>query len=164
MREFSLNTVGLVLAYALGFLDCDNISARCMLSIFLFFATKTDASVLRLLNGSPDERLLKPIANYITSKGGKIHTRNGCRSSHSLFLVHKVLNTDCRKILYDYQKSGYPIVTGLKMADGSTVTADAYVAALDVPGAKKLIPQPWRSIPMVFSNSSLTSLTPDCLV
>lgn len=24
------------------------------------------------------------------------------------------------------------------------VTADAYVAALDVPGAKKLIPQPWR--------------------
>eukprot|EP00210_Caulerpa_lentillifera_P001306 g1257.t1 len=122
------------IAYALGFLDCDNISARCMLSIFLFFATKTDASVLRLLNGSPDERLLKPIANYILSKGGKIHTRSGCR-----------------KILYDYQKNGYPIVTGLKMADGTTVTADAYVAALDVPGAKKLIPQPWRSIPM-FNN------------
>jgi zeta-carotene desaturase len=40
-------------AYALGFLDCNDISARCMLTIFQFFATKTDASVLRMLNGSP---------------------------------------------------------------------------------------------------------------
>lgn len=38
-------------AYALGFLNCDDISARCMLSIFQFFATKTDASALRMLNG-----------------------------------------------------------------------------------------------------------------
>ena len=30
-----------------------------------FFATKTDASALRMLNGSPAERLLKPIADYI---------------------------------------------------------------------------------------------------
>lgn len=30
-------------AYALGFLDCKDISARCMLSIFQFFATKTGA-------------------------------------------------------------------------------------------------------------------------
>jgi zeta-carotene desaturase len=55
-------------AYALGFLSCDDISARCMLSIFQFFATKTDASVLRMLNGSPAERLLAPIADYIASK------------------------------------------------------------------------------------------------
>lgn len=38
-------------AYALGFLNCNDISARCMLSIFQFFATKTDASALRMLNG-----------------------------------------------------------------------------------------------------------------
>ena len=55
-------------AYALGFLSCDDISARCMLSIFQFFATKTDASALRMLNGSPAERLLKPITDYIESK------------------------------------------------------------------------------------------------
>uniref|UniRef100_A0A6N2LS15 Amine oxidase domain-containing protein n=1 Tax=Salix viminalis TaxID=40686 RepID=A0A6N2LS15_SALVM len=30
-------------AYALGFIDCDNISARCMLTIFSLFATKTEA-------------------------------------------------------------------------------------------------------------------------
>lgn len=53
------------IAYALGFLNCDDISARCMLTIFQFFATKTDASVLRMLNGSPADRLLKPITDYI---------------------------------------------------------------------------------------------------
>lgn len=46
-------------AYALGFLDCNDISARCMLSIFQFFATKTDASALRMLNGAlPPQRHL----------------------------------------------------------------------------------------------------------
>jgi hypothetical protein len=50
------------IAYALGFMDCDNTSARCMLTIFQFFATKTDASVLRMLNGSPAERLLAAAA------------------------------------------------------------------------------------------------------
>ena len=62
------------MAYALGFLSCDDISARCMLSIFQFFATKTDASALRMLNGSPAERLLKPITDYIESKYGILHT------------------------------------------------------------------------------------------
>ena len=62
------------MAYALGFLSCDDISARCMLSIFQFFATKTDASALRMLNGSPAERLLKPITDYIESKYGTLHT------------------------------------------------------------------------------------------
>ena len=50
-----------------------------MLSIFQFFATKTDASVLRMLSGSPAVRLLQPIADYITERGGRIHTRTGCR-------------------------------------------------------------------------------------
>ena len=44
-----------------------------------FFATKTDASALRMLAGSPAERLLKPIADYIEARGGRIHTRWGCR-------------------------------------------------------------------------------------
>ena len=56
------------MAYALGFLSCDDISARCMLSIFQFFATQTDASARRMLNGSPAERRLKPITDYIESK------------------------------------------------------------------------------------------------
>ena len=102
------------------------ISARCMLSIFQFFATKTDASVLRMLNGSPDERLLKPIAEYITSKGGRIHTRLGCK-----------------EVLYEDDAEGNTKVTGLRLARAGKeqiAKADAYIAALDVPG-KQNVPQ-----------------------
>ncbi len=120
------------IAYALGFLDCKDISARCMLSIFQFFATKTDASALRMLNGSPADRLLAPIADYIKARGGKIHTRWGCR-----------------EVMYETGPDGKPsTVTGLRLTkagEEQIVTADAYVAALDVPGAKRLIPEAWRS-------------------
>lgn len=58
-------------AYALGFIDCDNISARCMLTIFALFATKTEASLLRMLKGSPDVYLSGPIRKYIMDKGGR---------------------------------------------------------------------------------------------
>ena len=76
-QTLTLNSVGA--AYALGFLDCKDISARCMLTIFQFFATKTDASKLRMLSGSPKERLLQPIMDYIEARGGRFHIRWGCR-------------------------------------------------------------------------------------
>lgn len=120
------------IAYALGFLDCNDISARCMLTIFQFFATKTDASKLRMLSGSPKERLLQPIIDYIEARGGRFHIRWGCR-----------------EVMYEEGPDGLPVVTGLRMTKAGKeelVTADAYVAALDVPGAKKLIPQAWRSM------------------
>eukprot|EP00882_Tetradesmus_deserticola_P004495 GHRQ01004741.1.p1 GENE.GHRQ01004741.1~~GHRQ01004741.1.p1 ORF type:complete len:590 (+),score=291.33 GHRQ01004741.1:167-1936(+) len=120
------------IAYALGFLDCKDISARCMLTIFQFFATKTDASVLRMLNGSPAERLLKPITDYIEAKGGRIHLRYGCK-----------------EVQYEQGADGKPRVTGLLLAKSNEqrlVTADAYVAALDVPGVQRLLPQQWRSM------------------
>lgn len=119
------------IAYALGFLNCEDISARCMLSIFQFFATKTDASALRMLNGSPADRLIGPITRYIESKGGRIHTRWGCR-----------------ELMFESDANGNPShLTGVRLGrsnEEKIVTADAYVAALDVPGAKKLIPQSWR--------------------
>lgn len=118
------------IAYALGFLDCDHISARCMLTIFQFFATKTDASVLRMLSGSPAERLLAPIINYVEQKGGRVHLRTGCRD-----------------VMFEEGPDGRPVVTGLRVGPTGrdrVVTADAYVAALDVPGAKRLLPPAWR--------------------
>ncbi|CAI5967535.1 unnamed protein product [Closterium sp. NIES-64] len=118
-------------AYALGFIDCDNISARCMLTIFAFFATKTEASVLRMLCGSPDRFLAGPIAKYITDRGGRFHVRQ-----------------PCQEVLYSTAADGSTVVTGLRMKQAGgkdqIVTADAYVAALDVPGAKRLVPGEWR--------------------
>ncbi|MCO5568328.1 hypothetical protein L7F22_022027 [Adiantum nelumboides] len=117
-------------AYALGFIDCDNISARCMLTIFALFAIKTDASLLRMLNGSPDLRLNGPISKYITDRGGRFH-----------------LKTGCREILFKYTSDGEPYVSGLVMSKASerqVVKADVYVAACDVPGIKRLLPEQWR--------------------
>ncbi|XP_010934924.1 zeta-carotene desaturase, chloroplastic/chromoplastic isoform X2 [Elaeis guineensis] len=117
-------------AYALGFIDCDNISARCMLTIFSLFATKTEASLLRMLKGSPDVYLSGPIRKYIEDKGGRFHLRWGCR-----------------EILYEKSQDGGTYVTGIavsKSTNKKIVKADAYVAACDVPGIKRLIPSLWR--------------------
>jgi len=113
------------IAYALGFIDTENISARCMLTIFNFFATKTEASVLRMLEGSPHEYLHKPIVKYIEDRGGKIHTRRRVK-----------------EVLFEGNK-----VTGLVIPNGEsqeTIVADAYLAACDIPGIQRLLPQEWR--------------------
>ena len=116
------------IAYALGFINTEDISARCMLTIFQLFAAKTEASVLRMLEGAPQDYLHTPIVNYLEERGTKIHTRRRVR-----------------EILFD--SADETKVTGLVVADGeteSTITADAYVCACDVPGIKKIIPEQWR--------------------
>lgn len=128
-NDGSLKRMWNPIAYALGFIDTEHISARCMLTIFQFFAAKTEASVLRMLEGSPYEYLHKPIIDYLENKGTKIHTR------------HRV-----REILFTEQE-GETRVTGLVVAKGETeetIAADAYVFACDVPGIQKVLPQQWR--------------------
>ena len=117
------------IAYALGFIDCENISARCMLTIFQMFAARTEASKLRMLEGSPYEYLHKPIVDYIEARGAKIYTRRRGR-----------------EIQYA-EAGGETRVTGIVVAAGETeetITADAYVCASDVPGIQRLLPQEWR--------------------
>lgn len=125
----SINRMWNPIAYALGFIDCENISARCMLTIFQLFAARTEASVLRMLEGSPYEYLLKPILDYLEARGTKVYTRRRVRS-------------------VQFSSSGEETrVTGIVVANGDTeeiITADAYVAACDVPGIQRLIPQEWR--------------------
>ncbi|MCT7992646.1 9,9'-di-cis-zeta-carotene desaturase [Laspinema olomoucense] len=120
------------IAYALGFIDTENISARCMLTIFQFFAAKTEASVLRMLEGSPDTYLHQPIIKYLEARGAKIHTRRRVR-----------------EILFS-EETGETEVTGLIVAQGETeetITADAYVFACDIPGIQKVLPPAWRKWP-----------------
>ncbi|WP_373535059.1 9,9'-di-cis-zeta-carotene desaturase [Microcoleus sp.] len=127
-NQNSLKRMWNPIAYALGFIDTENISARCMLTIFQFFATKTEASMMRMLAGSPSEYLHKPIVEYLESKGTKIHTRRRVRE-------------------IQFQEAAEMRVTGLVVANGETeenITADAYVFALDVPGIQKILPPAWR--------------------
>ncbi len=127
--EGSLKRMWNPIAYALGFIDTENISARCMLTIFQFFAAKTEASVLRMLEGSPHEYLHKPIINYLEERGAKIYTRR------------RFKEIQYREI------DGKTYVTGVVVASGDTeetITADAYVCACDVPGIQKILPSDWR--------------------
>jgi zeta-carotene desaturase len=117
------------IAYALGFINCDNISARCMLTIFQLFAVRTEASVLRMLEGSPYEYLHKPILEYLEARGTKVYTRRRVRE------------------IQFTEESEQARVTQIVVANGDTeeyITADAYVAACDLPGIQRLLPQPWR--------------------
>ena len=117
------------IAYALGFIDCENMSARCMLTIFQLFAVRTEASVLRMLEGSPSEYLHKPILEYLEVRGTKVYTRRQ---------VREIQFTES-----DEQTR----VTGMVVAQGDsveTITADAYVFACDVPGIQRILPHEWR--------------------
>ncbi|KAI4312604.1 hypothetical protein MLD38_037408 [Melastoma candidum] len=96
-------------AYALGFIDCDNISARCMLTIFALFATKTETSLLRMLKGSPDVYLSGPIRKYIMDKGGRLHLRRGCR-----------------EILFDKSTIGETFIRGLAMSKATPAAASSF--------------------------------------
>lgn len=120
------------IALALGFIDTEQISARCMLTIFMMFAAKTEASRLNMLAGSPDEFLHQPILRYIQARGAKVQTRRSIR-----------------RILFEEQNEQTQ-VTGLVVANGEaeeTITADAYLAACDIPGIHRLLPAEWRKWP-----------------
>ncbi len=131
------------IAYALGFIDCASISARCMLTIFLMFATRTEASKLNLLKGSPHRWLHQPILDYITARGARLHLRHR---------VLELCTSDAASAAASAEAPSSPAapapqVTGLRLGtpDGEIhVEADAYLAACDVPGIQKLLPSAWR--------------------
>jgi len=126
----SLDRMWDAIAYALGFLDSDSISARCMLTIFMLFAIRTEASVLRMLDGSPQTGLHDPIIKYLGDRNVKIN-----------------LSTPCRDIITDVDpETGLPTrVRGIKVGAREEYREfDAVIAATDVPGIKKLLPDNFR--------------------
>ena len=129
--EQSLGRMWDPIAYALGFINCNDISARCMLTIFMMFASKTEASKLNLLKGSPHKWLTQPIVDYLIKKGVKIH------------LNHKV-----KEIIYEKYETSFTVKElKLDAPDGiKTINADKYLAACDVPGIKKIIPKDWYKL------------------
>jgi len=129
-KRGSLDRMWDAIAYALGFLDCDSISARCMLTIFMLFAIRTEASVLRMLDGSPQTGLHDPIIKYLEDRNVKIN-----------------LSTPIRDIVHDLDpETGLPSrVRGLSVGPREEFREfDTVIAATDVPGIKKLLPETFR--------------------
>ena len=105
-----------------------------MLTIFQLFAVRSEASVLRMLEGSPNEFLHKPIVKYLEDRGVKIH-----------------LNRRVQELHYTTEATtGKPnAVQGFTTSAGRGGTSethafDAVVAATDVPGIQKLLPPSFR--------------------
>jgi 9,9'-di-cis-zeta-carotene desaturase len=109
---------------SLGFIGAEEMSARSMATIFHYFATVADASQFGALDGSPNERIFKPIARWIAARGGCI--RAGARASELLL-----------------EKGG---VAGVRLADGVVVRGDAYVLAAPVHSTRRLLPESLRSV------------------
>merc|ERR1712071_198717 len=74
-----------------------------------------------------------PIIKYLEDRDVKIHT-----------------SAPCRGILYEEDENGMPIrATGIKIGSKEEVKEyDVVVAALDVPGIKKVLPKAFRKYPM----------------
>ena len=131
--EQSIKRMWNPIAYALGFIDCEAISARCMLTIFMMFAAKTEASKLNLLKGSPHRWLTGPILEYIQQRGARLHLR------------HRVTEVHFEEVAGETHVSGLTLGT----PDGDLqVQADTYLAACDVPGIQRMIPEAWRRWPL----------------
>jgi len=148
-NDGSLKKMWNPIAYALGFIDTENISARCMLTIFQFFAVRSEASVLRMLAGSPAEYLHKPIVDYLTARGVKIHLRRQVREIFYTDLPEPDSLTNLESIPKTTRVTGLAIASALRsnIAEGEnveTITADVYVCAADVPGTQRLLPPAWR--------------------
>jgi len=110
-----------------------------MLTIFLMFAAKTEASKLNLLKGSPHRWLTGPILDYIQERGGRLHLR------------HRVTAVQFEEGAAGADGQPSTTVSGLTLGtpDGEiTVQADAYLAACDVPGIQRMIPEAWRRWPL----------------
>jgi zeta-carotene desaturase len=143
------------IAYALGFIDCDHISARCMLTIFQLFAVRTEASQLRLLIGAPAEYMLKPMVDYIEARGGRLHLRRGvrglaCRTDETTG-EERVVGVDVR------QSASAP--TG-EDSNATFVPADIVVAAVDVPGIQRMIHPSWCERHPYFAKIMLLETVP----
>jgi 9,9'-di-cis-zeta-carotene desaturase len=103
---------------SLGFIGAAEMSARPMATIFHYFATAADASRFGTLDGSPNERVFKPIAEWISARGGCL--RSGIKATG-----------------IEIERGG---VAGVRLADGGLATGDAYVLAAPVHSTRRLLP------------------------
>lgn len=126
-----LSKMFLPMTLALKFLAPHEIAGRIVLDVAGLFLRQDSASKMGFLRGSPMDYLVGPLAEYIQSKGGHIHTSQGVKSV--------LLEDD-------------DTIAGLEMQDGSIVRANAYVFALPIHKLNALVPDRWRAKYPVFAN------------
>jgi 15-cis-phytoene desaturase len=132
MTEYSMprrinDEIFIAMGKALDFIDPDKLSMTVVLTAMNRFINEADGSQTAFLDGNPPERVCQPIKEFIESNGGKVV----CTSP-----VLEILLND-----------GDSKVKGLRLANGTTITADYYVSAVPVDVFKRLIPARWSTDP-----------------
>ncbi|KAL4584516.1 hypothetical protein LXL04_009119 [Taraxacum kok-saghyz] len=118
--------VFIAMSKALNFINPDELSMQCILIALNRFLQEKHGSKMAFLDGSPPERLCKPIVDHIESLGGQVR-----------------LNSRIQKI--ELNNDG--TVRNFLLSDGNALEADAYVFATPVDILKLLLPEEWRPIP-----------------
>jgi 15-cis-phytoene desaturase len=124
---------------SLKFIDPDVISATIPLRALNKFLQQKDGSCIAYLDGAPPERLCQPIVDYVTARGGEVHTSSPLKKI--------VLRSD-----HTVDKL---IVRGIDGAADSSacakgdreIQADIFVSAMSVDALKAFLPEPWQAIP-----------------
>jgi 15-cis-phytoene desaturase len=132
MTEYSMprrinDEIFIAMGKALDFIDPDKLSMTVVLTAMNRFINEADGSQTAFLDGNPPERVCQPIKEFVESNGGKVI----CSSP-----VLEILLND-----------GDSTVKGLRLANGTTITADCYVSAVPVDVFKRLIPALWSTDP-----------------
>ncbi|KAF5767032.1 putative flavin amine oxidase, phytoene desaturase, FAD/NAD(P)-binding domain superfamily [Helianthus annuus] len=118
--------VFIAMSKALNFINPDELSMQCILIALNRFLQEKHGSKMAFLDGSPPERLCKPVVDHIESLGGQVR-----------------LNSRIQKI--ELNKDG--TVKNFLLTDGNTIKGDAYVFATPVDILKLLLPEDWKPLP-----------------
>lgn len=112
---------------ALDFIDPDKLSMTVVLTAMNRFINEADGSQTAFLDGNPPERFCRPIKEWVESKGGEV-----------------ICSSPVAEIELNEEDS---TVKCLKLANGTTISADYYVSAVPVDVFKRLVPTQWSTMP-----------------
>jgi 15-cis-phytoene desaturase len=100
---------------ALKFVPADRISARIVLEVIGIFLRQNHASRIGLLQGSPQEHLIGPMADYVARLGGRIHAESKIErielapDGNSVAALHVAERGQSRRVEADYFVTALPI-------------------------------------------------------
>src|SRR5262249_54891683 len=126
-REFGisdrmLKKMFLPMALALKFLPPEELSAKIVLDVSGKFLRIPKASMMGFLSGSPAEKLVGPLADYLEKRGGKIR-----------------LTSPVRRLAFEEGR-----ISGVELADGEIVKGDYYLLALPIHKLQSALPETLR--------------------